>query len=73
MNFEKGTKIKHYKGGQYTVIGIATESETADEVVVYQNDIDKKIWVRPIDMFFEEVRFKGRWVKRFEVIEGDSE
>jgi len=69
MNLVEGLKIKHYKGGFYTVIGIGTESETGDEVVVYRNNKDSRIWVRPIDMFYEEVRYKGEWVQRFEIYE----
>ncbi len=28
-------KYKHYKGKEYEVIGVATHSETLEEVVVY--------------------------------------
>lgn len=72
FNLVEGIKIKHYKGGIYTVIGIGTDSETGEEVGVYRNDIDNRIWVRPIDMFYETVRYKGEWVPRFKVCEGDS-
>lgn len=72
MTFEKGTKLKHYKGGLYTVIAVATESETGNEVIVYQNDADKRIWVRPIDMFYEDVYYKFESVARFIVIEGEN-
>jgi len=67
MEFKVEDKIKHYKGGIYTFLGIGTESETGDEVGIYRNDKDNRIWVRPIDMFYEEVKYKGDWVQRFEI------
>ncbi|WP_289140759.1 DUF1653 domain-containing protein [uncultured Brevibacillus sp.] len=46
-------------------MGIATHSETGSEVIVYQNDLDHKMWVRPIHMFYESVEYKGHNVPRF--------
>jgi hypothetical protein len=68
MMMIKGTILKHYKGGMYEVIGTATHSETLEEMVIYQNNRDKKVWVRPLQMFNEEVERDGDWVLRFEVI-----
>lgn len=65
---ERGVKLQHYKGGKYTVLNIGTHSETLEEVVIYQNDADRKVWVRAISMFYEDVEFKGEWVPRFKVI-----
>jgi len=42
---------KHFKGNLYKVITIATDSETNEEVVVYQDIIKKTVWVRPYNMF----------------------
>lgn len=63
-----GTKLQHYKGGKYTVIGLGTHSETMEDVLIYQNDADKRTWVRPVQMFYENVDYEGRWVPRFTVI-----
>lgn len=65
---KKGTKLRHYKGGKYTVIGLATHTETLEEMLIYQNDKDNKVWVRPINMFYEELEFNGEIVARFEII-----
>lgn len=66
---KKGTRLKHYKGGRYTVLGQGTHSETLEDMVIYQNDKDKKIWIRPLEMFFETVEFKGETVMRFEEVD----
>lgn len=47
-----GKTYKHFKGNLYKVLCIATDSETNEEVVVYEALYDKHmIWVRPYDMF----------------------
>ena len=61
-------KYKHFKGGEYEVLGIATHSETLENLVVYKNERGE-FWVRPIEMFLEEVEFKGKKVPRFKFIE----
>ena len=66
---QAGTKLQHYKGGIYTVIGRATHWETGADVLVYQNDEDKKIWVRPIQMFYETIDNDYYFGKVFKVIE----
>jgi hypothetical protein len=64
-----GDKLNHYKGGKYTIIGKGTYSETLEEVIIYQNDADHKVWVRPLQMFYEEVQHKGEWMPRFKVVD----
>ena len=61
-------KYKHYKGGEYEVLGVAKNSETLEEFVVYKNSKDD-LWVRPIKMFLEEVKFEDKKVPRFKYIE----
>lgn len=64
MNKER--YFRHFKGGIYKFIGKATDSETKEELVVYQAMYgDKKIWVRPIDMFYEIMTIDGKQVNRF--------
>lgn len=69
----EGTKLKHYKGGEYTVIGRAKHSETLEQLIVYRSDKDNEIWVRPVSMFFEIVEIKREGlptevVSRFEIV-----
>lgn len=66
-------KWKHYKGGEYEVLEMA-HSETLEEMVIYKmlydSDDFKKgtIWVRPAKMWFEEVEWEGKKMKRFELV-----
>ena len=47
---------KHFKGDYYLVEGIAKDSETKGEVVVYRRLYgDGGLWVRPLEMFLSEV------------------
>lgn len=59
-----GGVYKHFKGGFYKVLNLATHSETKEPMVVYQALYgDRAIWVRPATMWLEEVR---PGVRRFE-------
>ena len=45
-------KYRHYKGGDYQVIGTARHSETDERLVVYRCLYDNdSLWVRPLAMF----------------------
>ena len=60
---------RHYKGKDYTVIGVARHSETEEEVVVYRQEYgDRSLWVRPKAMFLETVEVDGQTVPRFRFI-----
>jgi len=68
-----GEIYRHFKGNTYRVICIARDSETLEEMVVYENKEDSsKKFVRPLKMFMSEVdREKYPDVKqryRFELI-----
>ena len=59
---------KHYKGKIYEVVGVATHSETLEELVVYKATYQKEgenLWVRPRIMFEEKISVDGREVLRF--------
>lgn len=58
-------RYRHFKGGLYEVIGVATDTETEDPVVVYRSG-DGRLWVRSAAMFEETVEVDGRLVTRFE-------
>jgi len=63
-------KYKHYKGGEYSVIGVAKHSETLEDLVVYKALYGEElIWVRPLKMFLEEVEVDGKKIPRFSSVE----
>ena len=63
-------RYRHFKGNDYEVIGIAKDSETLEEKVVYKALYgDGGLWVRPVEMWNETVERDGKTFKRFEFIE----
>lgn len=61
-------KYKHFKGGEYYVIGIAKHTTTNDELVIYI-DKDKNVWARPKDEFLGTVDVDGKLIPRFTYME----
>ena len=60
-------RYRHYKGKEYSVLGVARHSETQEELVVYRQEYgDRGLWVRPAKMFLETVVVGGKEVPRFE-------
>lgn len=65
-------RYRHYKGNDYTVLGIARHSETLEEVVVYRQEYGERgLWVRPAAMFCETVLVAGEQVPRFALIDSE--
>lgn len=59
-------RYRHFKGGEYEVIGLATHSESHEPMVVYRPLYGAGgMWVRPLAMFLESVLHEGRTVPRF--------
>ena len=68
-NMPKLGKYRHYKGNEYEMIGVAKHSETLEELVVYRALYgNHDLWVRPIEMFTEEVEVNGTEISRCEYI-----
>ncbi len=62
-------RYRHYKGGEYEVIGVARHSESHEPMVVYRPLYNASgWWVRPHAMFFGHVTIDGRSRPRFERI-----
>jgi hypothetical protein len=65
-----GKKYRHFKGNEYLVLHLAKHSETREELVVYQALYGERgIWVRPLDMFLEQIERDGKIVNRFDEID----
>ena len=70
----EGHYYRHFKGNLYKVIGIATHSETKEEMVVYQAQYgEHRLFIRPYRMFAEEIdrqKYPDATQKyRFELVE----
>lgn len=62
-------RYRHFKGGEYEVIGIARHSETREEMVVYRALYGEGgLWVRPASMWAETVTRDGKTSPRFTYI-----
>lgn len=68
-DLKKGT-YEHFKGKKYKVLEVGLNSESLEEMVVYQALYgDNLVWIRPIDMFFDEKEtVDGKKVPRFTYI-----
>lgn len=63
-------KYRHFKGNEYQVLYIGKDSETCEDVVVYQALYGEgEIWVRPAKMWNETIVRDGKEYKRFTLIE----
>lgn len=59
-------RYRHYKGGEYEVLGAARHSETHEPLVVYRPLYNESgWWVRPHAMFFGDVVIDGVRQPRF--------
>ena len=57
---------RHFKGNLYNLITVALDSETLEEMVVYQALYGNcGYWVRPLKMWEEQVEYQGQMVERF--------
>ena len=64
-------RYRHYKGGEYELVGVARHSETLEPLVVYRPLYNASgLWVRPHAMFFEDVVIDGVRRPRFERLGG---
>jgi len=64
---------RHYKGGDYEVLGVARHSESLEPMVLYRPLYNPSgLWVRPYGMFIETVEIDGRPQPRFALVSDAS-
>lgn len=57
---------RHFKGNEYQVFFVATDTESEEPVVVYKALYGEKgMWVRPLAMFTETIEREGQRFSRF--------
>lgn len=62
----KPGRYRHYKGGEYEVVGVVRHSETLEALVLYRPLYNQTgLWVRPYKMFFELIEVDGQAQPRF--------
>ena len=67
MNSIRIGRYRHFKGGEYEVIGVAIHSETGEKMVVYRALYGEGgLWIRPEAMFLETIKRDGKTLPRFE-------
>ena len=71
-NVVVGTRYRHYKNQKtYLVLHTALHTETMEQMVVYQGEYEDPelgkdpIFVRPLNMFIEDVGVEGKKIPRF--------
>lgn len=62
---EPGQLWRHYKGKTYKILLLGKHSETAEEMVAYEQEETGNIYFRPTSLFFNEVEWEGQKVPRF--------
>lgn len=66
---------QYYKGGEVKVLNVANHSETLEKFVVYEALYECRtygkgsIWIRPLEMFQENVKVNGKEIPRFKFIQ----
>ena len=62
-------RYRHYKGGEYEVLGVAHHSETLEPMVIYRPLYNETgWWVRPYAMFVEIITIAGAPQPRFALV-----
>src|SRR4051794_3821365 len=59
---------RHFKGGEYEVLSVGRHTETDELVVIYRSLEDPTtVWVRPQEMFTDEVELPAGKLPRFQL------
>ena len=60
-------RYRHFKGGEYEVMGVAKHSETLEEMVLYRHVGEENFWVRPASMWNEVGERDEKRFQRFTI------
>ena len=74
-HFTAGTKLRHYKGGLYVVVGTCLIEATLKPGVLYkplQGDKQNLTWMRPMSEFQDTVNTVDGSVPRFVLVSEGS-
>ena len=62
-------RYRHYKGGEYEVVGVVRHSGSLEPLVLYRPLHGQSgMWVRPFAMFSEQVDHEGKRQQRFSLV-----
>lgn len=64
-----GKMYKHYKGGYYEVLTMATHTETDEPLVIYKSIQFGSVYARPLSSWNEDVEIDIYKYKRFTEME----
>lgn len=71
VTIQPGQIWQHFKGGLYEVVGVARNSETLADMVVYKDLYGiGQLWARPLDMWLETVQRGAYTGPRFTYVRG---
>ncbi len=60
MELKPGQIWRHYKGNDYKIITLGKHSETAEEMIVYEQLHSGNIYIRPMNLFLTTLSGKAR-------------
>ncbi len=72
MSSQEFKLYRHYKNKIYRYFSLVKHSETLEDFVLYkplENNPEGQLWIRPKDMFFEEINVNGQQIPRFSPID----
>lgn len=71
-----GSHYRHYKGGLYEFIGVATHADTKEDMAIYKSVHRGTVYTRPLSSWSDEITIKGgnifggdKVVNRFTLLE----
>ena len=66
---KEGQIYRHYKGGWYRIVCVATHAEKGGNLVVYMSADNFKVWAIDLGAFDSTVTIDGKEIKRFKLSE----